>query len=133
MNIVKRPVKGIAKIAEAKSDHASVRYRGYLAAGVERWREYREQLKPLKKKPILFRDAEQYGRGRRCCRVAEDKVSRRIRRRKTQVIHTKNNGEIKETNLTRLEKPSATSIRTTAQSTPSSACSCFVKAGTSRT
>ena len=52
--IVKRPVKGLAKIEEAKSEIASVRYRAYLAAGVERWREYRDQLKPLKKKPILF-------------------------------------------------------------------------------
>ena len=38
-------MKGIAKIDEAKSEHASVRYRAYLAAGVERWREYRDQLK----------------------------------------------------------------------------------------
>ena len=28
-NIVKRPMKGIARIVEAKSDYASVRYRGY--------------------------------------------------------------------------------------------------------
>src|SRR5579884_1907654 len=48
--IVKRPVKGIARIQEAKSDHASVRYRAFLTAGVERWREYRSQLAPLKKK-----------------------------------------------------------------------------------
>jgi type III restriction enzyme len=40
--IVKRPMKGIAKITEAKSDHASVRYKPYLTAGVERWREYSE-------------------------------------------------------------------------------------------
>jgi type III restriction enzyme len=54
-NIVKRPLKGIAKgIAEQKSDIASVRYQAYLAAGVERWKEYREQLGPLKRKPILF-------------------------------------------------------------------------------
>jgi len=52
--IVKRPVKGIAKIAEPKSEHASVRYRGYLTAAVERWKEYRNQLSPLKKKPVLF-------------------------------------------------------------------------------
>lgn len=38
-NIVKRPMKGIARIVEAKSDYASVRYRGYLVAAVERWRE----------------------------------------------------------------------------------------------
>jgi len=53
--IVKRPMKGIASgIQEAKSDVASTRYSAYLTAGVERWREYREQLTPLKKKPILF-------------------------------------------------------------------------------
>jgi len=53
--IVKRPLKGVASgIHEARSDIASTRYKAYLTAGVERWREYREQLKPLKKKPILF-------------------------------------------------------------------------------
>ncbi|MGD0175840.1 MAG: DEAD/DEAH box helicase family protein [Candidatus Bathyarchaeia archaeon] len=53
--IVKRPLKGVASgIHEARSDIASTKYRAYLTAGVERWREYREQLKPLKKKPILF-------------------------------------------------------------------------------
>lgn len=52
--IVKRPIKGISKIDEAKSTVASVRYKGYLIAGVERWKEYSEQLSPLNKKPILF-------------------------------------------------------------------------------
>jgi len=53
--IVKRPMKGIATgIREARSDIASTRYRAYLTAGVERWREYRDQLKPLDKKPVLF-------------------------------------------------------------------------------
>jgi type III restriction enzyme len=53
--IVKRPLKGVAsRIHEARSDIASTKYRAYLTAGVERWREYRGQLKPLKKKPILF-------------------------------------------------------------------------------
>ena len=37
--IVKRPMKGVAKIEEAKSDIASVRYKAHLTAGVERWRE----------------------------------------------------------------------------------------------
>ena len=53
-NVVKRPVKGVARIDEAKSDVASIRYQGFLVAGVERWREYRDQLKPLGKPPILF-------------------------------------------------------------------------------
>jgi type III restriction enzyme len=54
-NVVKRPLKGIAKgITEQRSDVASTRYQAYLAAGVERWKEYREQLAPLGKKPVLF-------------------------------------------------------------------------------
>jgi type III restriction enzyme len=53
--VVKRPMKGVtAGMDEARSDVASVKYQGYLTAGVERWREYREQLKPLGKKPVLF-------------------------------------------------------------------------------
>ncbi len=47
-NIVKRPLKGVAKgIAEQPSEMASIRYQAYLAAGVERWKEYRDQLAPL--------------------------------------------------------------------------------------
>jgi type III restriction enzyme len=54
-NIVKRPLKGIAKgIQEQKSEIASTRYQAYLAAGVERWKEYRDQLAPLGRKPVLF-------------------------------------------------------------------------------
>jgi len=54
-HIVKRPLKGIASgIQEAKSTVASTRYKAYLTAGVERWREYCAQLKPLGEKPILF-------------------------------------------------------------------------------
>jgi type III restriction enzyme len=53
--IVKSPIKGIATgIQEARSDIASTKYRAYLTAAVERWKEYRQQLKPLKKKPVLF-------------------------------------------------------------------------------
>jgi type III restriction enzyme len=54
-NIVKQPIKGIATgISERPSKFASTRYQAYLTAGVERWREYRDQLGPLGKKPILF-------------------------------------------------------------------------------
>jgi type III restriction enzyme len=54
-NIVKRPLKGVAKgIAEQPSEVASTRYQAYLAAGVERWKEYRDQLAPLGRKPLLF-------------------------------------------------------------------------------
>jgi type III restriction enzyme len=54
-HVVKRPLKGIAEgITEQRSDVASTRYQAYLVAGVERWKEYREQLTPLGKKPVLF-------------------------------------------------------------------------------
>lgn len=54
-NVVKRPLKGVARgMAETPSDIASVRYQTYLAAGVHRWREYRDKLAPLGKKPVLF-------------------------------------------------------------------------------
>lgn len=54
-SVVKHPMKGVtAGLNEARSDVASVKYQGYLTAGVERWREYHDQLKPLGKKPILF-------------------------------------------------------------------------------
>ena len=54
-NVVKRPMKGMtAGIKDQPSDIASVRYRAYLTAGVERWREYRDQLSGLGRKPVLF-------------------------------------------------------------------------------
>ena len=31
-----------------------MRYQPFLVAGVERWREYRAQLQPLHRKPVLF-------------------------------------------------------------------------------
>lgn len=53
--IVKRPIRGVSSgIGEQHSDIASVRYKAFLTAGVERWREYRDQLAPLSKKPLLF-------------------------------------------------------------------------------
>ena len=92
--IVKRPVKGIAKIQEPPSQIASVRYKAYLTAGVERWKEYRDQLKPLKRKPILFvmmnstddaDDVEDW---------LKTKYPEDFGGEKTQVIHTDRGGEI---------------------------------------
>jgi type III restriction enzyme len=102
--IVKRPVKGLARIEEAKSEHASVRYRAYLAAGVERWREYREQLKPLKKKPILFLMLNSTDEADDVAEWLRTKYPAEFGGNCTQVIHTKNNGEIKETDLEEARK-----------------------------
>ena len=98
-NIVKRPMKGVAKIDEAKSTIASTRYRGYLIAGVERWREYRDQLAPLEKKPILFimlnstEEADDVGDWLRTT-YPED-----FGDEKTLVIHTDRGGEILKKDL----------------------------------
>ncbi len=93
-NIVKRPVKGIAKVTEAKSNVASTRYAGFLTAGVERWKEYDRQLLPLKKKPILFimmnstSEADDIGNWLRT------KYPSEFGHDKTLVIHTNRVGDI---------------------------------------
>lgn len=103
--IVKRPVKGIADIEEGKSSIASVRYQGYLTAGVERWREYRDELAPTGKKPILFLmmnttdEAEDVG----------DWLSKKYPaefggKDKVLVIHTDKSGEITKKDLDRARK-----------------------------
>jgi type III restriction enzyme len=99
-NIVKRPIKGLAVgIEEGKSDIASVRYKAFLAAGVERWREYRVLLTPLQKKPILFvmmndtdeaDDVGEYLRIKYPAEFGGDKL---------QVIHTDKSGEVSKREL----------------------------------
>ena len=98
--IVKRPVKGVAKgIQEAKSTVASTRYKAYLTAGVERWREYREQLAPLAKKPILFvmlndtHDADDVGD------YLQKKYPSEFGGDRLLVIHTNRSGEIARADL----------------------------------
>jgi len=55
MNIVKLPLKGVVKGAEEIASKKAVeRYKAWIDAGIRRWREYKEKLKPLSKKPILF-------------------------------------------------------------------------------
>jgi type III restriction enzyme len=52
--IVKRPLKGVAKgISEQKSEIASTRYQAYLAAGMERWKEYHDGLAHLDRKSVV--------------------------------------------------------------------------------
>ncbi len=104
-NVVKRPAKGIASFDEAKSDVASVRYQGYLTAGVERWREYRDQLAPMKKKPILFimmnttEEAADVGDWLRKRYPAEFAGNN-----KALVIHTDKSGEITKKSLDEARK-----------------------------
>lgn len=98
-NVVKRPIKGISKIEEAKSDIASVRYQGFITAGVERWKEYNTQLTPLRKKPILFvmmnntEEADDIGDW------LQRKYPSEFGGEKTLVIHTDRSGEVSKKDL----------------------------------
>ncbi|MFQ5652899.1 MAG: DEAD/DEAH box helicase family protein [bacterium] len=98
-NVVKRPLKGISRIEEAKSDLVTVRYEAFLVAAVERWKEYFEQLQPLKKKPILFvmmnstREADEVADWLRV------KYPKLFAADKTLVIHTDKSGEVSKKDL----------------------------------
>ncbi|MGH7491331.1 MAG: DEAD/DEAH box helicase family protein [bacterium] len=73
--VVKRPMKGVAKIQEPKSTIASVRYKAYLTAGVGRWKEYRNLLKPLAEKAGVVHYVEWDRGSRRSGRLVTHKVS----------------------------------------------------------
>jgi len=98
-NIVKRPMKGIAHIADARSEIASVRYEAYLTAGVERWREYRDQLKRLGKKPVLFIMMNSTDDADDAADWLRRKYPEDFAAEKTQVIHTDQGGQVKTKNL----------------------------------
>jgi type III restriction enzyme len=99
-NVVKRPLKGIAQgITEQRSDVASTRYQAYLAAGVERWKEYREQLSPLGRRPVLFvmmndtADADDVGDW------LQKKYPSEFGADKLLIIHTDKSGEVSKKDL----------------------------------
>jgi len=97
--IVKRPIKGISHIEEAKSDIASKRYEGFLIAGVLRWKEYFDQLNTLSKKPILFimmndtKEADEVGDW------LKTKFPEEFGGEKTLIIHTDSSGEVSKKDL----------------------------------
>lgn len=97
--IVKRPVKGIARIQVARSSTASVRYKGFLVAGVERWKEYKEQLAPLKKKPILFIMLNDTAEADEVGDWLQTKYPKEFGEKQTLVIHTDKTGEISKSQL----------------------------------
>jgi type III restriction enzyme len=98
-NIVKRPMKGIARIVEAKSEYASVRYRGFLTAAVERWREYRDQLTKLRRKPILFVMMNETEEADDVAAWLREKYPAEFGGDRTQVIHTDKSGEVSKKEL----------------------------------
>ena len=104
-NVVKHPLKGIAQgITEQRSDVASTRYQAYLAAGVERWKEYYGQLIPLGKKPVLFvmmndtHEADDVGDWLRTKYPSEFGAERLL------IIHTDRSGEVSKKDLDKARK-----------------------------
>jgi type III restriction enzyme len=104
-NVVKRPVKGIAHgITEVHSDNAAMRYEAYLVAAVERWQEYRKELEPLGKRPILFlmlydtKSADQVDEWLR------HKFPSAFAGDKLLVIHTDKAGEVTKADLEKARK-----------------------------
>src|SRR5207245_11747805 len=97
--VVRGPMKGIARIEPGKSEYASVKYIGYLSAAVERWKEYRDQHTPLRRKPVLFimmndtKDADDVADWLAKAYPAEFGDG------KLQTIHTKKSGEISDKDL----------------------------------
>jgi len=98
MNIVKLPLKGMVKNAkEIASTKAIERYRAWIDAGIRRWREYKEALRPLSKKPVLFfqcsenKEADEiFGYVNTAVPDLKDKVL---------LIHTDSTGEVKKADL----------------------------------
>jgi type III restriction enzyme len=97
--IVKRPMKGIAKIEPGKSEYASVKYKGYLTAAVERWKEYRNQLKPLNKKPVLFIMMNSTEEADDVAEWIAKAYPAEFSDGKTQIIHTDKSGEVSKKDL----------------------------------
>jgi type III restriction enzyme len=99
-NVVKRPLKGIAQgITEARSDVASTRYEAYLAAGVERWKEYREQLTPLAKKPVMFVMMNDTAQADDVGDWLRKKYPSEFGAEKLLIIHTDKQGEVSKKDL----------------------------------
>ena len=104
-NIVKRPMKGLAVgIAEAPSDIASVRYEAYLTAGVERWKEYRDQLAPLGKKPLLFVMMNDTVEADDVGDYLQRKYPAEFSGKSLLVIHTDRSGEVSKKDLDEARK-----------------------------
>jgi type III restriction enzyme len=103
--LVKTPLKGITKgITEIPSDVASARYQAYLTAGVERWREYREQLAPLGKKPLLFVMMNDTSEADDVENFLRERYPEEFAHKKLLNIHTDKAGEVSKKDLENARK-----------------------------
>lgn len=97
MGIVKLPLKGIVKNAKEIASKKTVeRYKAWIDVGVRRWREYKEKLKPLSQKPVLFFQCPE---NEEADEVFEYINSIPDLKNKVLLIHTDSTGEIKKSDL----------------------------------
>ena len=95
--IVKKPIRGeVIGAGETASSDATVRYEAYITAAVRRWREYRDQLKPLKKRPVLFAMLEETKDANNVGSYLQRQYPDDFGDDKLQVIHTKKDGDFSE-------------------------------------
>ena len=98
MNIVKLPLKGLVKGArEIASNKAVERYRAWIDAGIRRWREYKDKLKPLSKKPVLFFQCPENEEADEIFDYVNSAVP--DLKNKVLLIHTDSTGEVKKSDL----------------------------------
>lgn len=97
--IVKRPVKGLTDISETQSDIPAIRYQPYLVAAVERWREYRDQLAPMGRKPTLFVMMNNTDEADAIGDYLRVKFPAEFGGEKTLIIHTNRSGEVAKGDL----------------------------------
>ncbi|MCF7811817.1 DEAD/DEAH box helicase family protein [bacterium] len=106
--IVKRPMKGIAHAEEVNVKDTVKRYQVYLTAGIERWKEYKEQLAPLKRKPVLFVMMNDTNEAKEVTDWLRKKYPDEFGGDKTQEIHTdlrgENAGEVSKKDLDNARK-----------------------------
>ncbi len=101
-NIVKRPVKGITERGESLSDDTAIKYGPFIIAGIERWREYREQLasmEKMEKKPLLFIMMNKTKEADDIAAYLRTKFPDEFAGEKTLVIHTDRKGEVSKRDL----------------------------------
>ena len=100
MNIVKRPLKGLVKGAREISSKKTVeRYRAWIDAGIRRWREYKEKLNPLQKKPVLFFQCPENEEADEIYNYLNTSIP--DLKGKVLLIHTDSTGEITKADLPR--------------------------------
>ncbi len=103
--IVKKPIKGISRINEATSNIASVKYEGFLTAGVKRWEEYKISFEKLnRKKPVLFIMMNSTKEADDIADYIRTKYPEHFGSGKTLVIHTDNTGDVSKKDLDEARK-----------------------------